>query len=209
MCRVFYCAQDSKGLQVLARARKDCARVFWTMLSLSLSSQQRWTSPLILWGQKHAKGFFLKGPESGKSSAVKISPQIMPGSQFMHFWKSCLASLKPVKPFVPFVVLRVQEESFLLPPIPSAQVKTNQQNQWQTEQHNPHPFHNFPNHSPSNTIKSEGCEIPDEPQLLSLALHWDCRSAYCSCNTAATSDCPTFHAGQCTNTWGKEKNGEK
>lgn len=50
VCRVFFCAQDSKGLQVPARTREDCASIFWIVLLLSLSVQQWWPSPLILWG---------------------------------------------------------------------------------------------------------------------------------------------------------------
>jgi len=146
------------------------------VLSSSLSSQRWWTSPLILWGQKHAKSFFLKG--SGKSSALELSPTIVPGSQFMYFQKSCF--FKTISsPHGAGVSKKSLPCSPLPPPIPSAQMKTNQQNQWQAED-NPHPFHNLSNHSPSNVIKSEGCEIPHERQLPSLALHWDCHSAYWS-----------------------------
>lgn len=60
VCRVFYCAQDSKGLQVLARARKDCASVFLTALVAPLSTAVVDQSPKSV-GSEACKKFLFKG----------------------------------------------------------------------------------------------------------------------------------------------------
>lgn len=206
--RVFEYAQDSMGLQVPARARKDCASVFWTMLSLSLSSQQWRTGPLILWGQKHAKGFFLKGPGSGKSSGSQNISHNYAWFLLHAFLEILHCFFKAFKTISSTRSAGVSRKSLPWSPIPSAQVKTNQQNQWQKKIIH-HPFHDLSNHSPSSAIKREGCVIPAEPQLLFSCPPLGLPQCLLLLQHCHHQRLPHFSCWAMQNTWGKEENREK
>lgn len=96
---VFNCAQDSKGPQVLARARKDCASIFWTVLSLSLSSQQWWAGSV---GSETCQSFLFKGTwiwEELCSHNIPLSYAWLPIHAFLEilprFFKACKTVSSP------------------------------------------------------------------------------------------------------------------
>lgn len=122
VCRVFYCAQDSKGLWVLNRVREDWASIFQSVC----------TAPLIpaVGDQSSTSGAEAHGKFLSKRTWIckELVSWNTPHNHAPHScisWrqKSCFASFETAKPFLPLIVLRCPEGICPVPLIPSAQVR--------------------------------------------------------------------------------------